>query len=131
MAKTIKKMLINLTNHPAGKWSEAQIEAAKKQYGTVLDMQFPAIEPKATSKEVKLLTEEYFEKLTTILDECANEPQENAVHIQGEFTFVFNLVNLLKSSKIKCLASTSERKVIFEDDGKKTLIFNFVQFREY
>lgn len=40
-------------------------------------MQFTAIKTKATCVEIKILTEDYFTKLTTILDECANEQQES------------------------------------------------------
>jgi hypothetical protein len=54
----------------------------------------------------------------------------DAVHIMGEMTFTFALVNLLKEVGIKCIASTTKRNVE-EIDGKHVSTFQFVQFREY
>jgi hypothetical protein len=123
-------MLINLSNHPYNQWSEKQKETAQKQYGMVQDMTFPMVDPSATTKEIKELALTFYKKITTIIDQCANEPYPNAVHIQGEFTFVFNLVTLLKKSEISCVASTSTRNV--KQIGEKKIInFKFVQFREY
>jgi len=123
-------MLINLSNHPQIKWDSKQIAYAKEQYGSVFDMPFPNINPDFSVSDVAVLVKKYYKKIATILDECANEPYKNAVHIQGEFTFVFQLVTLLKESDIRCVASTSNR-MIREEGNKKIIEFNFVQFREY
>ena len=123
-------MLINLSNHPAEKWQEKQKQLAREKYGIVQDLSFPAVPPEATHAQVQEMAKELFEKIVAVFDECANEPLPIAVHIQGEFTLVFALVTLLKSSGISCIASTSNRNV--SDDGaKKIIIFEFVQFREY
>jgi len=123
-------MLINLSNHPIEKWQPMQKEVAKEKYGLVHDMVFPAVPPEATSEEVQNIAHQLFKKIVAIFDECANEPLPNAVHIQGEFTLVFALVNILKSAQISCIASTSNRNV--SDVGnKKIIVFEFVQFREY
>ncbi len=124
-------MLINLSNHPVKSWSEKQLETARKIYGTVMDMEFPAVNPEASKEEVRKLAFDFFNKITKITDQCANQPLPVAVHIQGEFTFVFNLVTLLKSSGIKCVASTSKRNVTETSPGEKIIKFEFVQFREY
>ena len=123
-------MLINLSNHPQIKWDLKQISFAKGQYGNILDMPFPNINPNFSTQEVTELTKEYYEKIVTIFDECANNPFENTVHVQGEFTFVYQLVTLLKESGIHCVASTSNR-MIREEGNKKIIEFSFVQFREY
>jgi hypothetical protein len=123
-------MLINLSNHPQAKWDNKQLEAANKQYGSIFDIPFPNIDPSLSTNEVALLATEYFNKIVNIFDECTNEPFENAVHIQGEFTFVFQLVTMLKQSGISCVASTSNR-MIREEGNKKIIEFNFVQFRVY
>ena len=123
-------MLINLSNHPQLKWDKKQLTTAIKQYGSILDMSFPNIDPQLSSDGVRKIVIEYYTRLTNIFDECANTPFVDAVHIQGEFTFVFQLVTMLKKSNIPCVASTSNRNVV--DDGDKKIIeFNFVQFREY
>ena len=123
-------MLINLSNHPQSKWDIKQVQSAVEQFGSIFDMPFPNINPSFSTNEVAELAKQYFAKIILIFDECANEPFGNAVHIQGEFTFVFQLVSMLKKSSIKCLASTSDR-MIREEGNKKIIEFNFVQFREY
>jgi hypothetical protein len=67
-------MLINLSNHPYREWSEKQKETARKQYGTVQDMTFPMVDPAATTDEVKEIALNFYDKITAILDQCANEP---------------------------------------------------------
>ena len=123
-------MLINLSNHPSNKWGNKQQNVASEKYGIISDLPFPDIDPSWSKEKIQRLCNEYFTKIAQMLDLCANEPKLNAVHIQGEFTFVFNLVTLLKSAEIECIASTSERKVK-EIDRKKIVEFDFVQFREY
>jgi hypothetical protein len=124
-------MLINLSNHPSKKWESKQNQEAIRQFGSVTDLPFPAIDPEWTTTEIAEKSEVFFNKIALIFDECANEPKQNAVHIQGEFIFVYQLVSLLKSSNIKCVASTSTRNVVKLGNGKKIVSFSFVQFREY
>jgi hypothetical protein len=124
-------MLINLSNHPSDKWDSHQISEAKKHFGTITDMEFPAINPTWDAGKIKHLAHVFFGKITSVFDECANQPFLNAVHIQGEFTFVYNLVNLLKNSDITCVASTSMRNVEELPGGQKIVKFQFVRFREY
>ncbi|RLD44197.1 MAG: CRISPR-associated protein [Bacteroidetes bacterium] len=123
-------MLINLSNHPSEKWQQSQKELAKAKYGLVQDLSFPEVPPIASTEEVGKLAKELFKKITNIFDQCANEHMPNAVHIQGEFTLVYALVTMLKTSGISCIASTSSRNVS-NDGDKKIIIFDFVQFREY
>jgi hypothetical protein len=61
----------------------------------------------------------------------ADENQPFAVHIMGEMTLIFRIITLLKRSKIVYVASTSERNTIENEDGTKTILFEFIQFREY
>lgn len=128
-------MLINLSNHPSDNWGNKQISASIQIYGHTEDIPFPAIEPSANENEILELAEIYFHKCLDLFADFKiynpNDNKPDAVHIQGEFTFVYALVNMLKKEGISCVASTSERNVIKEKDGSKTLIFNFVQFREY
>jgi len=116
-------MLINLSNHPSSKWSQAQQEAATEQYGEVEDLPFPNIDPSWTTQEIKALAQEYLAKVKT------KQPQ--AVHLMGEMTFTYALVRLLQAAGISCVASTSERQVIEGDNGQKTVQFTFHQFRAY
>ncbi len=116
-------MLINLTNHPSTKWKGLQLETAKNNYTEIIDLPFPNIPPEATKEEIKKLAKEYLEKI-----EAYKTP---TVHIAGEMTFTYCLINKLKKRKIPCVASTSKRNIIHEADGTKTMKFEFKQFRPY
>lgn len=116
-------MLINLSNHNVKEWQEEQLRQGKELYGEIVDMPFPAIDPHGDEQYIKKLAKEY---LIQIL-----EKKPSAVHIQGEFTFTYCLVTLLKQNNIKCIASTTERVVKYNEDGSRTYYFKFVRFREY
>lgn len=117
---------INHTNHPAAKWNVEQISAAQG-YGEIVDVPFPAINPRATSEEIAALVKANAEKILG-LGACV-------VLCQGEFNYTFAMVERLKASGIKVLAATTERLVATEllPDGssRHTSTFRFVQFREY
>lgn len=49
----------------------------------------------------------------------------------GEMTFTYLVVTRLKELGIKCIASTTERKTSYSEDGTKMSEFLFVMFREY
>lgn len=116
-------MFINLTNHPSSGWSEEQLKAAQ-QFGEVVDISFPIIEPDFTSEDVNELANEVVDNII-LLD------AHPTVHIMGEMTFTYAVVSQLKAKGITCVASTTERLVKMMPDGKKISQFKFVQFREY
>lgn len=124
-------MFINLSNHPSEKWDKKQITQAKNQFGTIVDLTFPIVDPAGNEEYIWQLATSYFKNIVSIFDQCANEPKANAVHIQGEFTFVYRLVTLLKQSGITCLASTSKRNIVENNAGEKIVKFSFVRFRKY
>jgi len=115
-------MLLNLSNHPSDRWTDAQQLAAKEEFGTVEDLPFPAIDPTMQAEDLQTLAQHYFETIQSL--------SPTAVHLMGEMTFTFALVQKLKAAGIPCVASTSHRKVE-ERDGKKIVQFEFVQFRPY
>ena len=117
-------LFLNLSNHPSSAWSDEQLAAAR-QYGEVKDMEFPAIGPDADEAAIVALAEEYEKK---IMDLAKNK--HLTVHIMGEMTFTFCLVERLKRKGIDCVASTTNRQVE-ERDGQKVSTFQFVRFRNY
>lgn len=117
-------MFINLTNHPSEKWSDGQLNAAR-QYGEIVDLSFPIIEPTFTKEDVMFLVRECIDTIMSIKE------GDVVVHVMGEMTFTYNIVNALKALGIPCLASTTERNTIMTSDGKRISEFRFVQFREY
>lgn len=115
-------MLINLSNHPFSTWQSDQANQAIDKYGGVTDIDFPVINPRDSIQRIQTIAEEYHEKIISMAPE--------AVHLMGEMTFTYTLVNKLKSASIPCIASTTER-VVSEIDGKKMVHFSFVTFRNY
>jgi hypothetical protein len=118
-------MLINLSNHPSMNWSESQLSAAK-QYGEIIDMPFPVIDPSADEEAIYLLANEYADRILGM-----RVDDDVTVHVMGEMIFTYKIVSTLKASGIECVASTTLRKVKDTADGKKISEFEFVRFRRY
>ena len=115
-------MLLNLSNHPSDRWPDAQRRAATDLYGSIHDLPFPNVPPAATTDEVRALVEAYEARILSL--------DPTAVHLMGEMTFTFALVQRLQAIGIPCIASTTER-IAEERDGQKVVTFRFVQFRGY
>ncbi len=118
-------LFLNLSNHPVSQWSADQLEAAR-QYGEVRDLPFPQINPDATEDGINSLVEQYLSVIRQV-----GSPQEVVVHLMGELTFCFALVERLKAEGYTCLASTTERIVSQIDSQTKQATFRFVKFRKY
>lgn len=118
-------MFINFSNHPSEHWNKRQREASLV-YGELVDLSFPQIAPSATTEELQALAQEWVQKILKLRSE-----HDTTVHIMGEMTFTFMVVTELKAMGIKCVASTTKRKVNYNDDGTKSSEFQFVKFREY
>lgn len=120
-------MIINLSNHPYHSWTELQKEAAR-EYGSVTDLSFPAINPDASEGDVSELALLFLEKIEAILSKSADSV--NVVHLMGEMTFSFHLASKLIGLGITCLASTTSREVV-QTGETKTSVFRFCRFRRY
>lgn len=59
-------MFINVSNHPSGKWGTDQHRAAA-QYGEIVDLPFPAIEPTLDREAVKALAEDYYTRICALV----------------------------------------------------------------
>lgn len=119
-------MFINHTNHASAKWLAAQKEAAHA-WGEIEDLPFPDIGADWDEERVAKIAVENAAKI------LAKKPR--AVLCQGEFTYVYHLVNLLRAAGVTVLAATSRREAIEEqaEDGsaRKISRFVFTRFREY
>lgn len=118
-------IFINLSNHPINKWSDKQFNAASK-YGNVYEIPFPVIDPSGDEKYISDLTDNYLQEIKSY-----SHLGETTVHIMGEMTFTYSLVQKLKTDNITCLASTSCRNVKELPNGIKETIFTFERFRKY
>lgn len=113
--------LVNISNHPHTGWSEEQ-----KGNWEISSFDFPNIPPQATSEEVAEMAIEMADNIIRHFN-----PETTSVHVMGEMTYTHHVVSLLQHAGFRCVASTTNRSVVINDDGTKTVTFKFVQFREY
>lgn len=118
-------MLINFSNHPSSKWLDKQLNSAKK-LGVIVDLPFPNVGEEYSTSDIYKLAQDYLNIINGISKHCPC-----TVHIMGEMTFTYAMVNLLKAAGYTCVASTSKRIVEELPDGSKNVKFEFCQFREY
>ena len=105
-----EKVFINCSNHPSKRWSEEQKKAAE-EYGRIVDIRFPEVDPAWTAEQVK-----------TEADRICREIDKYCV-------------GAVKKKGITVLAACSRRRTeeILNDDGtiQKKVIFSFEGFREF
>lgn len=118
-------LLINLSNHPYAAWGEDQRKAAET-YGQCEDMQFPQIDPMLTEKQLAKIVDDYE---AAILERA--QTARVSVHVMGEMTFCFALIQRLKADGIRCIASCTSRNVVELDDHTRQTTFTFGGFRQY
>ncbi len=120
-------MIINFSNHPSDKWGDDQTRAAVSDFGHILDLKFPTVDPKCSSERVLEIAEQYASEIMSM--------SPDAVLCQGEFSLAFEVTSILLSKGIKVVCACSERDVDEETDEngttKKTIKFKFAGFREY
>ncbi len=119
-------VFINLSNHPYSTWSEDQLEAAR-QYGELKYLEFPAVNPEWDDNDIS----DAAGKLIREIREMAPVPEASTLHIMGEMTLTYSLVETFKALGYRCVASTTERHSWTDEQGNKVASFRFVRFREY
>lgn len=119
-------VFVNLSSHPSSTWGPEQITEASK-FGLVKDIQFPVVDPNATSYSIKSLAARLVSEVQGLA-----AGQEIILHVMGEMSLVHAIVNLAWQKGIRSVCSTTER-ISIEDPttGIKTSQFKFVQFRPY
>ena len=128
-------MFINFSNHPSALWSDEQLAVAK-QYGKIVDMEFPAVSVKMTSEQiVKLAMEQIGIIENCVCAENANMGQ-TTIMCQGEFSLTYAMIKNIKERYPECkiVCATSERRTVEEKVDNctvKKVIFSFGGFREY
>ena len=122
-------MLINLSNHPSVNWPPEQLATAQV-FGEIVDLPFPSVDPAGDTEYIQAVCNEYLQKINDICRDAACRVSIVTVHIMGEMTLTYALVNALQKRGTTCVASTTER-ISVEKDGMKTSEFRFVQFRKY
>lgn len=128
IAKSIhrEKVFINCSNHPSETWCAEQKKAAE-EYGRIVDIRFPEVDPGWTNAQVNAEAERI----------CGEIDQYNAAAVmcQGEFTLTYAIISRLKEKGITVLAACSRRRTeeIINDDGstQKKALYSFEGFREF
>lgn len=116
-------ILINFSKRNSRSWSEAQIKAAKKEFGEIVNLEFPVITAQMAKEEIQILAATAVEQIFQL--------NPKAVHVVGEGSFCVILVHFLLEFGIPCIESTFEKNIGLSKTGKKEVDYNFVQFREY
>lgn len=114
-------IFVNLSNHPSAGWDEAQRLAAE-QYGTIVDVPFPAVPAEQDENYIEQLGEELVQRVL--------QYAPRAVLCQGEFTLAYTVIRKLKKHGIRVLAACSARDVVSHGNTKQ-VVFHFERFREY
>lgn len=120
-----KGLFVNFTNHPSESWTIKQLMAAQ-QYGQLIDLPFPNVDRDSSEQGIQALVDEYINKINRM-----SLGRTCTIHIMGEMTFTYAMVQDLKSRGYTCVASTSERIVEELPNGVKNVRFEFCKFREY
>ena len=123
---------VNVSNTPSTSWPKGQLASAKYVAKTdqIIDLPFPKISHEFSLAEVhdaaRLL-------LVKILD--VGPRKELVVHVMGESSMLFTLVDALHSYRVRTLCSTMEPKIVetILPDGSvsKTEVYEFHRFRDY
>ena len=121
-----RRVFVTLSNHPSADWSEEQKKAALA-YGGIIDVPFPSVPSSCSDKAMQKLAD----KAVGAVGKAAYPAREVTVHVMGEMTLTYRIVNKLKARGIRCLASTSDRVANDLGNGEKISQFHFVEFREY
>lgn len=120
-------MLINLSNHPHTKWSEAQRQEALERWHMVEDRPFPDVDPRMEPATLARVAADIANEI------AARHPQ--AVLCQGEYTMTYALVKELQRRGLRVVAAVSARKSTEETgpngETVKRSVFRFVAFRPY
>ena len=122
-----KSIFINFSNHLSEKWDEKQKEEARS-YGDIIDLKFPDIDETGDDFYISELVNKYTTQINSLTN---NSPRTTTIHIMGEMTFTYAMVNALTELGYTCVASTTKRIVEDLPDGTKKTTFAFARFREY
>ena len=113
--------LLNISAFPSTDWSKAQQTIALNTYGAITDWDFPEIAPTLDVIALESLVNDYYQKIKAL--------QPSAVHLIGELSFTFKLVEMLKAINIPCICSIWNGRNT--NDLNDTAASEFVQFRRY
>lgn len=116
-------VLINFSQRNTRLWSEEQLKAAKKEFGEVINLEFPSLRPNMTQEEIQMLAAISVEEIFQL--------NPKAVHIVEGGSFLVMVVHLLMNLGIPSVESTFEKNIAMSKTGEKEVSYKFIQFRAY
>ena len=126
-------MFINFTNHPSGRWSGEQYNAAARVHGKIVDLPFPNVPTEADPGRISEMAEENIARMESLFRNL-DDGMPAAVLCQGEFTLAYAVIHRLLRKGITVVSAVSDRNVReiqVGDETRKEVVFRFVGFREY
>lgn len=121
---------MNLSNHPAAGWSDAQRDAARALgFGDPRDLDggIPLVAPDASADAVWRLAGEVAER--------AVAQGARGAMVSSDYTFTYALVTALEGRGVRCFAATTQReveeRVLPDGTSEKKAVFRFMRFRAY
>jgi CRISPR-associated Csx2 family protein len=120
LALTVARGLVNISAFPFDEWSPTHQSLIRQEYQKVTDLLFPEDIARLNEADFQALIASYYKKILLI------RPQ--AVHVLGEITFTYGLVERLKKAGIPCFAAIWE----VEEHAQANLqTANWVGFRHF
>lgn len=120
----VSPLFINISNHPSDKWSAAQKAATGAE---IVDIPFPIVDPNLGEEELDEIADGIIVQVLNL----AKDHSPITAHVMGEMTLTMRLVGRLNYEGVTCVAATTNRDVVENPDGTRTVMFNFVRFRKY
>ncbi len=118
--------IINLSNHPSEKWTEAQRDAllayAAEQGisdAPIRDFPFPSVDPEADSSQVWAMAQDLWNEIDAM--------DGVLVHCMGETSVLVAFCRQAGKTPVVC--STTAREVVDLPDGRKESRFSFRRIR--
>lgn len=121
-------VVINVSNHPSKGWGMPQIRACGD--AVIVDMPFPNINPSAEADELDVACYGLADWLVSTVNGKVNKDRVTFV-IAGAQGALFRIVGFLKMAGYAVMEATSERNTVVNEDGSKTVRFDFVRFRSF
>ena len=90
-------MFINISNHPSSKWSQEQIIAAKKLGGDIIDIPFPIVPTRSSTKEIEAIADIIHHEIMSL----AAKERKTTVMIQVTTESIFFIFPLRRGNRCR------------------------------
>ncbi len=121
-----KKGLINHSTSPSSEWSEAK----RADWDKIIDLPVPDIPASWDRKQVEDCVYEHYRKITDLIhEELQSEYRDWFVTVEGELSYSYMLVYLLKVLRIPVVVPVFETLFIVDQGDFAENYVRFVKWR--